>query len=73
MIYARAFFDLQLEFAEIVSGLSGQPLADTLLDYTFYIRFASAAASIRIIRAGGNTSLVCATCATGANGPIAST
>ena len=41
MIYARAFFDLQLEFAETVSALSGQPLADTLLDYTnFYIRFA---------------------------------
>jgi hypothetical protein len=41
MIYARAFFDLQLEFAETVSALSGQPLAETLLDYTnFYIRFA---------------------------------
>jgi len=41
MIYARAFFDLQLEFAETVSSLSTQPLADTLLDYTnFYIRFA---------------------------------
>src|SRR5258705_1847195 len=41
MIYARAFFDLQLEFAETVSALSGQLLAETLLDYTnFYIRFA---------------------------------
>ena len=41
MIYARAFFDLQLEFAETVSVLSGPPLAETLLDYTnFYIRFA---------------------------------
>ena len=41
MIYARAFFDLQLEFAETVSVLLGQPLAETLLDYTnFYIRFA---------------------------------
>ena len=41
MIYARAFFDLQLEFAETVSALSGQPLAETLLDYTnFYIRLA---------------------------------
>ena len=41
MIYARAFFDLQLHFAESVSAISRQPLADTLLDYTnFYIRFA---------------------------------
>jgi hypothetical protein len=41
MIYARAFFDLQLECAETVSRLSGRPLAETLLDYTnFYIRFA---------------------------------
>ena len=38
--YARAFFDLQLEFAETVSTLSGLPLARTVLEYTnFYIRF----------------------------------
>ncbi len=41
MIYARAFFDLQFQFAETVSTLSGRPLADALLDYTnFYVRFA---------------------------------
>jgi len=41
MLYARAFFDLQLQFAETVSALSRRPLADTLLDYTnFYVRFA---------------------------------
>ena len=36
----RGFFDLQIEFAEAVSALSGIPLARALLDYTnFYIRF----------------------------------
>ncbi len=40
MIYARAFFDLQFQFGETVSTLSGQPLAAALLDHTnFYIRF----------------------------------
>ena len=34
MTYARAFFDLQLRFAETVSSLSGLPLAQTLLAYT---------------------------------------
>ncbi len=39
-MYARAFFDLQLEFAERVARLSGLRLADALLRYTnFYIRF----------------------------------
>ena len=39
-MYAKAFFKLQLEFAETVSALTGLPLAHTLLDYTnFYIRF----------------------------------
>ncbi len=38
--YARGFFDLQLQFAETVSTLSGLPLDRTLLEYTnFYIRF----------------------------------
>lgn len=38
--YAKGFFDLQLEFAETVSALSGLPLARTVLEYTnFYIRF----------------------------------
>jgi hypothetical protein len=38
--YAKAFFELQLEFAETVSALSGLPLARTVLEYTnFYIRF----------------------------------
>ncbi len=40
MIYAKAFFELQLEFAEAVSALSRLPLARTVLEYTnFYIRF----------------------------------
>ena len=40
MIYARAFFDLQLRFAEKVTVLSGLPLARALLEYTnLYIRF----------------------------------
>ena len=40
MIYAKAFFDLQLRFAEKAAILSGRPLAHALLDYTnLYIRF----------------------------------
>jgi hypothetical protein len=40
VIYAPPFFDLQLEFAEKVSALSGLPLTRTLLEYTnLYIRF----------------------------------
>lgn len=40
MIYARAFFDLQLEFADKVAVLSGLPLDRVLLEYTnLYIRF----------------------------------
>jgi hypothetical protein len=39
-MYAKAFFDLQLQFAETVSSLSGLPLAHVVLEYTnFYIRF----------------------------------
>ena len=39
MTYGRAFFDLQLRFAETVSKLAGLPLAQTLLAYTnLYIR-----------------------------------
>jgi hypothetical protein len=40
VVYARAFFDLQFEFAERVATLSGLRLPDALLQYTnFYIRF----------------------------------
>jgi hypothetical protein len=40
VIYAKAFFDLQLRFAEKVARLSGLPLARALLEYTnLYIRF----------------------------------
>lgn len=40
MTYAKAFLDLQLQFAERVTTLSGLPLARTLLEYTnLYIRF----------------------------------
>jgi hypothetical protein len=39
-MYAKQFFDLQLEFAERVSALSALPFARAVLDYTnFYIRF----------------------------------
>ena len=39
-MYAKGFFDLQLEFAERVSALSGLPFARIVLAYTnFYIRF----------------------------------
>jgi len=42
VIYAKAFFDLQLQFAESVTALSGLPLARALLEYTnLYIRFGS--------------------------------
>jgi GNAT superfamily N-acetyltransferase len=38
--YAKAFFDLQLTFAERVTGLAGLPLPRVLLEYTnLYIRF----------------------------------
>jgi hypothetical protein len=40
VIYAKAFFDLQLAFARIVSALSRMALALALLEYTnFYVRF----------------------------------
>lgn len=40
MIYAKAFFDLQLQFAQKVAALSGMPVAHALLEYTnLYIRF----------------------------------
>ena len=40
MIYARAFFDLQLEFAAAVSALGGLAPERALLEYTnLYIRF----------------------------------
>ena len=40
MIYAKAFFDLQLQFAQKVTALSGLPLPRALLEYTnLYIRF----------------------------------
>ena len=40
MVYARAFFDLQLRFARKITVLSGLPLARSLLEYTnLYIRF----------------------------------
>jgi hypothetical protein len=40
VIYAKAFFDLQLQFAYKVTGVSGLPFARALLEYTnFYIRF----------------------------------
>lgn len=40
MIYAKAFFDLQIAFARKVTPLSGLPLSRVLLEYTnLYIRF----------------------------------
>jgi hypothetical protein len=40
MVYAKAFFDLQLQFAHKVTELSGLPLTHVLLKYTnLYIRF----------------------------------
>lgn len=40
MVYAKAFFDLQLLFARRVAELSGLPLEQILFAYTnFYIRF----------------------------------
>jgi len=40
MVYAKAFFDLQLQFAHKVTELSGLPLPHVLLAYTnLYIRF----------------------------------
>ena len=40
MIYARAFFDLQLQFAETVAVLSGLPVERAVLEYTnLYARF----------------------------------
>jgi hypothetical protein len=41
VIYAKAFFDLQLQFANKVTALSGLPLERVLFEYTnLYIRFA---------------------------------
>ena len=40
MFYAKAFFDLQLQFADTVASLAGMPPARALLEYTnLYIRF----------------------------------
>ena len=39
-MYAKTFFDLQLQFAHRVTALSGLPLPRALLEYTnLYIRF----------------------------------
>jgi len=39
-VYAKAFFDLQLQFAHKVTEISGLPLTRVLLEYTnLYIRF----------------------------------
>ena len=39
MIYAKAFFDLQLQFAQKVTALSGLSLAHALFEYTdLYVR-----------------------------------
>ena len=41
MICAKAFFDLQLQFANKVTALSGLPFARVLFEYTnLYVRFA---------------------------------
>jgi len=40
MVYAKAFFDLQLQFTDKVTALSGLPFARVLFEYTnLYIRF----------------------------------
>jgi hypothetical protein len=40
MVYAKAFFDLQWQFADTVTALSGLPLPRVLFEYTnLYIRF----------------------------------
>lgn len=40
VVFARAFFELQLDFAATAARLTGRPVADTLLDYTnLYVRF----------------------------------
>ena len=40
VMYAKTFFDLQLQFADRVTLLSGLPLAHALFEYTnLYIRF----------------------------------
>ena len=40
VMYAKAFFDLQLQFAHRVTALSDLPLPRALLEYTnLYIRF----------------------------------
>jgi hypothetical protein len=38
MVYAKAFFDLQWQFAHKVTALSGPPLACVLLKYTHFSR-----------------------------------
>jgi len=37
VIYAKAFFDLQLRFGHKVALLSGRPLARVLLEYTNFL------------------------------------
>ncbi len=40
MVYAKGFFDLQIQFADKVAKLSGIPLPRALLEYTnLYVRF----------------------------------
>jgi len=40
LTYAKAFFDLQLEFAQTVAARSGVPYARAVLEYTnLYVRF----------------------------------
>ena len=45
MIYAQGFFDLQLQFAQTVSVLSGLPMGRVLLEYTNWTSSTSGSAS----------------------------
>jgi len=56
MVYAKAFFDLQLQFAHKVTDLSRLPFARVLLEYTnLYVRFGWAVTLILRIRPGRHT------------------
>ncbi len=72
--YAKAFFDLRLEFAERVTRLTGLSLERAVLQYTNAISaLASAETSIPSIPAGASTRPAYETPRTAASGPIAGT
>ena len=74
MVYAKVFFDLQWQFADKVTAISGLPLPRVLLEYTnLYIRFGCGRDFQPPHPSGRPISPVCKTPTISEPGPIVST